>query len=254
MSNSIRLNEIENLIEIKKQITVSEISSRWSITDETARRDLDKLVSKGCVRRVHGGAIWVKDDETNKSEIDFYKRQITNINEKKKIALLAKNIINAKRTLFCDSSTTCVETIKLLKNDKDLTIVTNSCAIFKEIKDFKPNIISTGGIYNINTVSFHGDTAKKTLENYHAELSIISCRGVDIINGITDSYDNESSVKKKMIECANEVALLVDNSKFNKTAFISLTNLKSIDYIVTDKEPDSDWVNYCKENNINLLY
>ncbi|NVF11117.1 DeoR/GlpR transcriptional regulator [Anaerococcus sp. AGMB00486] len=254
MSNSIRLNEIESLLEIKNQITVSEISDRWSITDETARRDLDKLVLKGCVRRVHGGAIWVKDDETNKSEIDFYKRQIANTNEKKKIALFARDIIKNKRTLFCDSSTTCVETLKSLKNDKNLTIVTNSCAIFREIKDFKPNIISTGGIYNKNTISFHGETAERTIENYHAELSIISCRGVDIINGITDSYDNESSVKKKMIKCANEVALLVDNSKFNKTAFIRLTDLKFINYIITDSEPNIEWVNYCKDNNIKLLY
>ena len=57
-----------------------------------------------------------------------------------------------------------------------------------------------------------------------------------------------------MIDRAKEVALLVDNSKFDRIAFIKLTDLEDIDYIITDKKPSSIWVDFCNKNNIKLLF
>lgn len=254
MNSSIRLNEVERFIQIKNQVSVAEISNKWDITEETARRDLDKLVNKGCVKRVHGGAIWIKDNDINKSEIDFFKRQVTNINEKRKIAVLATELIKTRRTIFSDASSTSVETLKALNNESGLVIVTNSCEIFREINLYKPNLISTGGIYNKNSLSFQGSLAKDTIKRYHAELAIIGSRGIDLISGATDSYDSESEIKKEMLNNSEEVALLVDHTKFDRIAFIHLTDLTNINYIITNKKPNDKWLEYCGQNNIELLY
>lgn len=254
MNSSVRLNEVERFIQINNEVSVSEISEKWGITEETVRRDLDKLAHKGIIERVHGGAIWVKDSDINKSEIDYYKRQVMNIKEKRKIALISKDLIKSKRTIFCDSSSTCIETLKLLKDETEIVVVTNSCEIFKEINVYKPNLISTGGIFNQNSLSYQGNVAKDTIKKYNAELAIIGSRGLDINAGATDSYDNEFEIKKEMIDRAKEVALLVDNSKFDRIAFIKLTDLEDIDYIITDKKPSSRWVDFCNKNHIKLLF
>ena len=57
-----------------------------------------------------------------------------------------------------------------------------------------------------------------------------------------------------MIRQADEVALLVDSSKFDQTAFVSLMDPKKLDYIITDKKPEDTWIEYCEENGIRLIY
>ena len=53
-----RLELVRQKIQSEKKISVSELSQICSVTEETIRRDLDKLESEGVVTRVHGGAIW----------------------------------------------------------------------------------------------------------------------------------------------------------------------------------------------------
>ena len=69
-----------------------------------------------------------------------------------------------------------------------------------------------------------------------------------------DSKESEADVKKAMIEQADKIALFVDHSKFNKTAFVHLADWDNIDYLVTDCKPDEKWIEFCKENNIQLIF
>ena len=69
-----------------------------------------------------------------------------------------------------------------------------------------------------------------------------------------DSKETEAEAKKVMIKQANEVALFVDHSKFDKTAFAHLASWDQIDYLVTDRRPDDRWAEFCKENDIKLIY
>lgn len=48
--------------------------------------------------------------------------------------------------------------------------------------------------------------------------------------------------------------LLADSTKFDKTAFTKTCDLAQIDTIVTDKEPNIEWFDYIKENDIKLIY
>lgn len=57
-----------------------------------------------------------------------------------------------------------------------------------------------------------------------------------------------------MIRQATEVALLVDHSKFDRKAFVQLVGFSHIDYLITNKAPGAQWIAFCKENNIQLVY
>ena len=52
-----RRRKVLDLIEQKGQITVRELTSRFSVSAVTARADLDALCSKGLALRSHGGAV-----------------------------------------------------------------------------------------------------------------------------------------------------------------------------------------------------
>ena len=67
-------------------------------------------------------------------------------------------------------------------------------------------------------------------------------------------YIGEAEIKKAMLAQADEVALLVDSSKFDQSAFVSLIGLDKVNYIITDSRPSDDWVTYCESHEIQLIY
>jgi len=83
---------------------------------------------------------------------------------------------------------------------------------------------------------------------------LISCKGLSIEKGVLDSNESEAEVKKAMLAQAEEVALLVDFSKFDQSAFVNLINLQKVNYIITDRRPSDEWVDYCEEQGIKLVY
>ena len=52
-----RRRKVLDLIQQKGQITVRELTSRFSVSAVTARADLDALCSEGLAIRSHGGAV-----------------------------------------------------------------------------------------------------------------------------------------------------------------------------------------------------
>lgn len=47
------------LVNEKGSIRVSELSQLFKVTEETIRRDLEKLESEGKLQRSHGGAVFI---------------------------------------------------------------------------------------------------------------------------------------------------------------------------------------------------
>lgn len=247
-----RINLIKQLLLNEKRVSVSDLSQKFSVTEETIRRDLDKLESQGVLNRTYGGA--VLNIEETVSNIPFYKRAESSLEEKQDIAIKANRLLRTVNTMFADSSTTVMETLKLLKKRDDLTIVTNSSEALKELIVADVNVISTGGQLNKRSLSLQGELTEKAIENYNVDMAVISCKGLDILTGATDTNEGEASLKKCMIKQANEVMLLIDHTKFSKKAFVHLLELNDIDHVVTDIEPSSEWLEYLNSNNIQIHY
>lgn len=247
-----RREEIKRYIHNANRVTVSELSRGWDITEETVRRDLDKLEELGLVTRIHGGAIW--NGVVDRGGVRFFERQRHNVEAKRTIALRAASLVRGRGTIVADSSTTVLETLRFLSNEQDLTVVTNSAGIVGGIDDPRFSLISTGGIYNRNALSFQGEPALQTIHRYNVSLALLSCKALDLDRGVMDSYESEAVVKRAMVEQADEIAVLADSSKFDQAAFLKLMDLRQLSFIVTDKKPSDDWCDYCRSEDIELVY
>ena len=252
MAGKDRLELIRQIIQTEKKVTVSGLSASFSVTEETIRRDLEKLENEGTLTRTFGGA--VLNVQNMRDGIHFYKRAGIHLEEKRKMAVVATKLLQGKTTIAADASTTVMEAVKLLENSRDITLLTTSTAVFQEMANTDINILSTGGVFNRSTLSLQGSVAKENTIKYHVDILLISCKGIHMEKGVMDSTETEAEVKKIMIKQAREVALFVDHSKFNETAFAPLTRFENIDYLVTDRKPDAKWVNFCKQNQIELVY
>ena len=204
-----RIDEIRQKVETEGEVFVSDLSRIYNVTEETIRRDLEKLKNDGIITRTFGGAVL---------------------------------------------NTTPLEAVKLFKDNENLTAITFSAQIFQELDTCKMKLVSTGGLYDEKTRSFYGKPAKEAMKKYNVDLVLLGCKGLDMERGITDSSEGEADLKSEMASRAECVVLLADHSKFNHTAFVNFLDWDRIDYLITDEKPSQEWLEFCEQMKIKLMY
>jgi DeoR/GlpR family transcriptional regulator of sugar metabolism len=247
-----RLEIIKKIALEERKVYVSKLSEKFKVTEETIRRDLEKLELEGLVTRSYGGAI-LNAEKTNE-DVPFYKRSQTNIEGKKYIASRAIELIKKGSTLVADSSSTVLEILKSIKNRSDVTVITNSVEVLQELSQTELNIISTGGGLKQKSLSLQGPITQSTIQKYNVDLALVSCKGMDINKGILDSNEAEAEIKRTMIKQASRVMLVIDHSKYDKTSFVKLFEFENIDYIITDQKPREEWIELLNSYNIEIIY
>lgn len=234
-----RRNKILAMLQRDSRVVVSDLSVSFNVTEETIRRDLEKLEKEGFAKKTYGGAII---NESLNVDLPYTVRKKANVSNKQYIAEIISSMIEDGDHIMMDASSTAVYVAKHLKTKKNITIITNSIEILLELSEVTGwKVLSTGGTLREGSLSLVGYQAEKMLTNYHVDKAIISCKGIDLDKGITDSNEMDAQIKKLMFESANTRILAADNSKFNKISFTKIGDLEDIDIMITDSEPDDKW-------------
>lgn len=226
-----RYEKIVKLVNERGSIRVTELSTLCDVTEETIRRDLDKLESEGKLRRSHGGAVSLKE---TRSETPYFERETMHVDEKRSIAEQAVKLIEPGDRIILDASSTAWFMASLVP-DIRLTVLTNSIKVAMELsaKD-KIDVISTGGLLTSRSLSYVGPLAERSLAQYHVDKAFISCKGVHLDRGISETNELQAEVKQRMIAAADRVILLADYSKFGLQAFANVAELSRVHTVVTD--------------------
>ena len=247
-----RKNRILEILQEDKKVVVSELAAKFDVSEETIRRDLEKLETEGLVVKAYGGAVL---NENLQSDMPLAVRKRTNVVGKQKIAELVASRITDNMSVMLDSSSTALFIARKIKDRKNLTIITNSLEILIELKDAKNlKIFSSGGLLGEDPFALIGTQADKTISDFHVNASIISCKGFDIDKGFTDSHDMHASTKRVMLQNCDVRTLAVDSSKFNRIAFNLVGTLSDIDVIVTDVKPPEEWLEKFRRNKVECVY
>lgn len=217
---------------------VSDLSSLFSVTEETIRRDLKFLEEEGVLIRTYGGA-YIQDGVEN--EISHKLRETIYVDSKQAIAAKSKSIISNGDSIFLDCSTTCLF-IAMAVQEMRLTIATNSLKITNVLSE-RENIrlITIGGRFAKQNDGFFGLPAVKTLSQFTFDKAFISCRSLSIQNGVNDSMEDLAQLRQSVLRHANQVVLVADYSKFNKSSFINICALKDINCLITDRPLSDEW-------------
>lgn len=247
-----RRNLILEKLQDEKKVVVSELSTLFDVSEETIRRDLDKLDKEGLATKSYGGAVL---NENTSLDMPFNVRKKRNMQGKQVIAELVSGLVQEGEHIIVDPSTTAVAIVKALKTRKRLTVITNSIEVLVELSDVSGwDIISSGGTLRENYLALVGPKATDVISSFHADKVILSCKGLSLENGITDANEMFSQVKQVMLKSAKQRILAVDHTKFDNVAFSKICELTSIDMVVTDICPPEEWVGYFAEKGIECLY
>lgn len=236
-----RYEKIVELVNERGSIRVSELSDLCGVTEETIRRDLDRLEQAGRLRRSHGGAVSVKDqDSPGQPEVPYAEREIIRADDKRRIALEAIQLIAPGDRILLDASSTAWYMARQMP-DIPLTVLTNSIKVALELAGKeKIEVISTGGQLARRSLSYVGPLAERSLDAYHVDKLFLSCKGVHLERGISESNELQARIKHKMIGMADRVYVLADSSKFGVQAFTHVSDLSEVDAIVTDRRAPAE--------------
>ncbi|MBQ9761341.1 MAG: DeoR/GlpR transcriptional regulator [Clostridia bacterium] len=247
-----RRKEILSRLEAEGKVLVSELAKSFDVTEETIRRDLEKLDREGLASKTYGGAV---SKHTATLDLPYKIRIGVNVEEKQRIADTVAAMIEDGERIMIDSSSTAIYIIKKLKEKKNLTVITNSVVILLELADKSDwKVLSTGGNLKEGALSLTGSSAEKMIRSYHVDTAICSCKGVDSEIGVTDSNEQDSLIKQAMFASAERRILAADTQKLGKKSFVRVCELGEIDALVTDQRVNDEWVELCRQNGVENLY
>jgi len=247
-----RRNAILEKLQSEKKVVVSELATLFEVSEETIRRDLEKLEREGLVVKSYGGAVL---NENVNFDLPFNIRKNRNVVGKQRIAELVAEMVREGDKIFLDASSTAVAVAKAIKQKKDVTVVTNSLEIAIELLDAPfCKVISTGGEVAGTSLALLGQITDKAIRSYYMDKAIVSSKGIDMELGFTDSDERHAYNKKSMLSSARVKILAVDSSKFDRIAFAKICDMQDVTAVVTDKKPDDKWILKFADYNIECIY
>lgn len=238
MKTDKRKEKILEILQKTGTVRVSNLSKALKVSEVTIRNYLSDMESKGFLTRVHGGAIFSYRPYYS---MNLNQRLDTNRKIKETIAKETAKLIKPNDTIMLNAGTTTLLTFRYLPYDYNLNIVTNSISIALEGSgNPNYNIVLIGGTINSKYQFTYGADAIETLKKYHADKLILSVDGIDIKNGLSTYYAEETQVDKVMIEQSDSCIIVADNSKFEKCALSKICDINRADCIITNSSPSLD--------------
>lgn len=227
-----RRKAILAILENKDYAEVGYLSREFNVSEMTIRRDLEKLEKDGEVIRVFGGA-QLRTKKVYEGTIE--ERLSTHLEEKKKIAHAAIEMIQEGDVIAFDASTSALEVSKLLKGFSTLTVVTNNISIAIELANNKGiAVILLGGYVRGKSLSTIGGSLNHYLQSINIDKCFISSKALNFSEGLTDSTIDEGEAKQAMIQKSGQVIVLADQSKLDTVAFFQVCTADTIDTLITN--------------------
>ena len=225
---------ILELLNTDGAVMVSKLSAKLGVTEETIRRDLEKMEAKELLRRTHGGALPMEDGSY---ELSLEKRKGLNVETKQALARKAVQYIASGDTIFLDASTTTFYMAKEIKNMKNVTIITNSIRVINELAGIEGiKVIAVGGIVSNNQSLVGAMTENYIAENYFADKMFFSSKGIGNNCIILEGNEQECFIKQRMIENSRVCYYLCDKSKIGRVGYMRLSTFEDVDFLITDAE------------------
>lgn len=231
-----RRNKIIQMIKTKQPVKVIELSSLFTVSEATIRRDLQELENSGLIQRTHGGAV----SSQLGAELSFHDREVCFLEEKKAIAVLAAALVNDGETILLDAGTTTREIARALCGKK-LTVATNSmdvASVFAEEPDIE--VLLLGGTWRKSINSLIGPLTNSMLKLFSFDKVFLAANGIDCTLGVTTKHIAEAETKRAMLSAGKSTILVADHSKFEKRTFSKICSLEELSMIITDSSLPKD--------------
>ncbi len=243
MDKATRARKILEILNQRKRCSIEEFEPLLGVSAPTIYRDVNDLAKRNLLVKSHGQIELPPTNLTLDESVNsrYMLRLAKNRIGKEQIAERAMNLISDDDIIFADSSTTVFYFIrKLIENHRrfsNLTIVSNSGAIIRELTDPPPSItlIALGGVYNAKLNSFLGRIALNAIQQLHITRAFISAAAISTSEVFT-FHENHAEFLGQVIEHSDSSWLLADHLKFETRAVFPICPTTKFSGIISDNK------------------
>ena len=234
-----RHEEILKLLSVSGTLTVEQVVEHFGASMATVRRDFNEMSDANLVRRIRGGIQIIRNDQMT----PFAMREVQNRDAKLLIAQEAATMLAPGNVVFIDGGTTTLQLASCLP-PIPLRIITNSLRLAAAMESQSPNrssqeLFLTGGFLFPSSGLLVGPSAQSGLSQYHANWAMLSVSGISE-SGLYNDNEHVVESERLMVANADRVVVLADHSKIGKHAMCHISDLTSIDVLITDGHPSSE--------------
>lgn len=236
--------EIYKLLTESGNLTLSHAMQVLGVSESTVRRLFSGLEADGLAIRRYGGLQLLETQASKQYSFNLEKEQ--NVEKKQLIAKYAVSFVKNGDAIYIDSGTTLCHFAMFLserlKNEGDLnnvTIVTNS---FTNINTFRhhQDLILIGGKYREHRNDFCGYVAEESLKLLRFTKCFLGCDGYSPSFGFSTTDFFTARLNEIVLKNSAASYVLMDSSKYNRTATISYSKNRVIGTLITDSLPPAD--------------
>ncbi len=234
MTSAARRERILELVKGCGYMPIDDLVAHFRVTPQTLRSDLNRLADEGRLIRHHGGAS-MPSSVTNSS---YALRRTEFAREKALIAERLAQWLPDRCSLFLSLGTTMLAVAQGLKVRKELKVITNNLEAAQTLVA-QPDIevIVLGGHLERRNLGVSGTATLAAVEQYRADLCLFSVGGIDPDGSLLDYHESEVDVVRLMLQRARRRVLVVDHSKFGRTASVRVGSITEVSAIATDQAP-----------------
>ncbi|WP_162911512.1 DeoR/GlpR family DNA-binding transcription regulator [Shinella zoogloeoides] len=218
-------------LQSKGRLSTADLAERFSLSEDTARRDFRELAADGMIKRVHGAALPVTPGEQ-----PFQGRYKIARDVKTKLARIAAEIVLPDQIIMIDGGTTNLELAKHLPLDLRATVITNSPTIATATAEHRNlEVILLGGVFDKRSQMTLGARVLEQIHALSADICFIGVHGLHEEYGLTTAGYDEASVKGAMLQVSAEVVAIATPDKIGTVGAYKFAPLSAVDVLVTDR-------------------
>jgi DeoR family transcriptional regulator of aga operon len=233
-----REEKIMRLLLARGTASIEEMLEAIGTSAPSIRRDLNRLESRGLVRRTHGGAMLVEPllYEPFRYDTSFQAREQRAAAEKRRIALAAADLIQPNETVGITAGTTTTQVGRALRHRANIKVVTNAINIGMELCN-QPGMRTsiTGGVLPYAwSFSLTGPAAIRFMDDVYLDKVFLNVVGIHPERGCTTLEQDEALTFRAMVRQAREVIVVADSSKLGQIASSLICPVTEVHTLVTD--------------------
>jgi DeoR/GlpR family transcriptional regulator of sugar metabolism len=230
MAKEERYKLILKILETDGRVGFDELASKFEVSSDTIRRDIEQLHQMGLLSKVRGGAAI-----RSSLPFAFHDRALQFSEGKNIIGLKAQQLVKSGQTIFMDGGTTICAVGMHFPTNIELRVITNNLALLPILSRF-PNIetIVLGGVYRKELEVNASQQTCEYASRYVADLYLMGACGVDSRMGVTASFREDGEVKQVMCRSSRKTAVLSDCQKLGIVEFFKVADCTEIDILITD--------------------
>ncbi len=247
---NLRHAEIIDLAKVQGRVLVDDLSTRFKVSPQTIRKDLNELCERKYLSRIHGGALFPSGTEN----MEYEQRRLISRDEKEAIGQAAAQLIPDNASLFINIGTTTEAVSQALLQHHGLMVITNNINVANRLRVYPEfEVIIAGGVVRTSDGGVVGEAAVDFIRQFKVDYAVISASAMDQNGALLDYDFREVKVARAIMENARHVILVADSTKFERTAPVRIGHLSQIDTFVTNLCPLDEVRQICAESDVRLI-